>query len=201
MKDKKEKNGKTVNFFENKENIEENKENIEENKENIEENKENDLINSLEIKLKKSQEQLIELQLENHEEITKLNNRLNNEIEKSRKFSLEKIIIEFLLIIDNIERASSVIKEKKENFYLEIVKKINFILSLSDEILNEFNVLKINEKNVLFNPDIHQAMSVNYNDEVEKDNHILDVMQSGYVLHKSRLLRPAMVVVSKFKNN
>ncbi|WP_295164541.1 nucleotide exchange factor GrpE [uncultured Buchnera sp.] len=194
MKDKKEKNGKTVNFFENKENIEE-------NKENIEENKENDLINSLEIKLKKSQEQLIELQLENHEEITKLNNRLNNEIEKSRKFSLEKIIIEFLLIIDNIERASSVIKEKKENFYLEIVKKINFILSLSDEILNEFNVLKINEKNVLFNPDIHQAMSVNYNDEVEKDNHILDVMQSGYVLHKSRLLRPAMVVVSKFKNN
>lgn len=193
MENKKEKHEKTINIFEKKENIEEN---IEEN--NIEEN---DLINSLEIKLKESQEQLIELQLENHEEITKLNNRLNNEIEKSRKFSLEKIIIEFLLIIDNVERASSVIKENKENFYLEIIKKINFILSLSDEILNEFNVLKINEKNVLFNPDIHQAMSVSYNNEIKKDNHVLDIMQSGYILHKSRLLRPAMVVVSKSKNN
>ncbi|QCI24894.1 nucleotide exchange factor GrpE [Buchnera aphidicola (Rhopalosiphum padi)] len=189
MENKKEKHEKTVNIFEKKENIEKN---------NIEEN---DLINSLEIKLKESQEQLIELQLENHEEITKLNNRLNNEIEKSRKFSLEKIIIEFLLIIDNVERASSVIKENKENFYLEIIKKINFILSLSDEILNEFNVLKINEKNVLFNPDIHQAMSVSYNNEIKKDNHVLDIMQSGYILHKSRLLRPAMVVVSTYKNN
>ncbi|AWI49700.1 nucleotide exchange factor GrpE [Buchnera aphidicola] len=160
----------------------------------------NKIIDLLEIKLKKSQEKIINMQLKNHEEILKLNYRLNSDIEKSRKFSLEKVIIEFLPIIDNIERALSVIKDKKEAFYLEIINKMNFIFSLLEEILSEFNVSKINEKKISFDPEIHQAMSINYNDEIE-DNHVVDVMQSGYMLHKARLLRPAMVIVSKRKNN
>ncbi|AYN24806.1 nucleotide exchange factor GrpE [Buchnera aphidicola] len=187
MKNKKDKNEKTVNDFKK-----------EEKKENLEQIEKNNLITSLEVDLKEYQEQIINLQLKNHEETIKLNNRLNNEIEKFRKFSLEKLIIEFLPIIDNIERALNIIKEKREEFYLEIIKKLNFISSLLDEILTEFNISKINDNNVLFDPEIHQAMSIDYNDKIQ-DNHVVDIMQSGYILHESRLLRPAMVIVSKSK--
>jgi len=155
-------------------------------------------INSLEKKIKENEEKIVKLQLSNNEEIINLNKRLYKEIEKSKKFALEKLIIEFLPVIDNIERALNAIKEKKEKYYLEIIEKINFIFSLLQEVLNEFNVSKINQKNILFNPDIHQAMSIHYTNEIQ-DNYIFNIMQSGYILHKTRLLRPAMVIVSKNK--
>lgn len=160
----------------------------------------NEVTRSLEKKSEKYQEEIIKLQLKYQEEITKLNNRLNIEIEKHRKFSLEKIIIDFLLIIDNIERALNIAKEKKEEIFLEIFKKIKFVSFLLENILSEFKISKINEKNVLFNPDIHQAMSISYTDEIQY-NHIVNIMQPGYILFDSRLLRPAMVIVSKGKKN
>ncbi|CAL4321985.1 nucleotide exchange factor GrpE [Buchnera aphidicola] len=157
-------------------------------------------ISSLEIELKKIQEKVMILEIENNNEIKKLHNRLNSEIEKSRKFCLEKILIEFLPIIDNVERALTIIKEKKENIYLDILNKIVFISSLFNEILSEFNISKIKKKNVLFNPEIHQAMSVLQTND-HKPNQVIDIMQSGYILNECRLLRPAMVVVSKNKDN
>ena len=179
--------------------------NISKTKINTEGNSDSNLIknnftSSLEIELKKVQEKIMMLEIENNNEITKLHNRLNSEIEKSRKFCLEKILIEFLPIIDNIERALTIIKEKKEKIYLDIINKIVFISSLLNEILSEFNISKINKKNVLFNPEIHQAMSVlQTNDQLP--NQVIDIMQSGYILNECRLLRPAMVIVSQNKDN
>ena len=46
-----------------------------------------------------------------------------------------------------------------------------------------------------FNPELHQAMSMIETDDVEP-NHVVNVMQKGYILNE-RLLRPAMVVVAK----
>lgn len=190
MIDKKE-NNKEINISETKKNMEQN---------SIKNFVKDNFLSSLEIELKKIQEHIIILEADNNKEIIKLHNRLNTEIEKSRKFCLEKILIEFLPIIDNIERASSIIEEKKEDIYLEITNKIKFISSLLNEILSEFNISKINEKNVLFNPDIHQAMSILHTSN-QQPNQVVDIMQSGYILNESRLLRPAMVIVSQSKGN
>lgn len=53
----------------------------------------------------------------------------------------------------------------------------------------------LKKKNVAFNPEVHQAMTLIDSPEHEA-NHVVDVMQKGYTLN-GRLLRPAMVVVSK----
>lgn len=44
-------------------------------------------------------------------------------------------------------------------------------------------------------PEVHQAMTLIDSPEHES-NHVVDVMQKGYTLN-GRLLRPAMVIVSK----
>ncbi|BAB12962.1 nucleotide exchange factor GrpE [Buchnera aphidicola str. APS (Acyrthosiphon pisum)] len=158
------------------------------------------LIQFLEIQLKESEEKIIEKEEIVEKEIVLIHNRFNKEIEKSIKFSLEKIIIDFLPIIDNIERALNLIEtiNLKQEKYTEILKKLQFICNLLEKFFYLFNIKKINDTNVLFNPSIHQAMSIHYTNDIIS-NQIVTVMQSGYILHKSRLLRPAMVVVSKEK--
>ncbi|WAI12009.1 MAG: nucleotide exchange factor GrpE [Buchnera aphidicola (Macrosiphum albifrons)] len=153
----------------------------------------------LESQLKESEQKIIELEKTTEKEIMLIFNRLNKEVEKSIKFSLEKLIIDFLPIVDSIERALNLIEisQSKEN-YTEILKKLKFISNLLEKFFNVFSIKKINDINVLFNPSIHQAMSVHYTNEI-KSNQIVTVMQPGYILHESRLLRPAMVIVSKKK--
>jgi molecular chaperone GrpE len=53
----------------------------------------------------------------------------------------------------------------------------------------------VNPENERFNPDFHQAMSMQERDDVEP-NTVVTVVQKGYLLHE-RLIRPAMVIVSK----
>jgi len=157
------------------------------------------LIEFLKIQLKESQEKIIEHEIKNEKEIMTVYNRSNQEIEKSRKFSLEKLIADFLPIFDNIERALNLIKlNKSKEDFIEITKKLEFICDSLKQSLTLFNIKKIDDINVVFNPSIHQAMSVHYTNEMES-NQIVTVMQPGYILHESRLLRPAMVIVSKKK--
>ncbi|QCI17649.1 nucleotide exchange factor GrpE [Buchnera aphidicola (Acyrthosiphon lactucae)] len=151
----------------------------------------------LEVQLKESKEKIIEKEKITEQEIASVYNRLNKEIENSIKFSLEKLIIDFLPIVDNIERAMNLIEttDSKES-YIEIFNKLECIYDLLKKSFILFNIKKIDKINILFNPSIHQAMSVQYTDQLES-NQIVTVMQPGYILHETRLLRPAMVIVSK----
>ncbi|QIQ41284.1 MAG: nucleotide exchange factor GrpE [Buchnera aphidicola (Aphis urticata)] len=158
-------------------------------------NNENHLINTLKNQLKISKEKITEVIVQQNQEALKVTHRLKSEIKKYQKFSLENLIVEFLSIIDNIERAFILIQQKKENIYIEILNNIEKILSLIKNMLIQFNVSKISDIKVAFNPNIHQAISIRCDNTIEP-NIILEVMQSGYIMYNSRLLRPAMVVVS-----
>ena len=63
------------------------------------------------------------------------------------------------------------------------------------QVFDKFNVQEVNPEGEKFNPEHHQAMSIQENAEVEA-NTVLAVMQKGYLLN-DRLVRPAMVLVSK----
>ena len=159
----------------------------------------NNLAEFLELQLKESKEKIIEKEIIAEKEIMSVYNRLNKEIAKAMKFSLEKLIIDFLPVFDNIERALHLMEtsKSKEND-IEILNKLKFVCSLLKKSFVLFNIKKIDDINISFDPSIHQAMSVHYTDEIES-NKIVTVMQPGYVLHESRLLRPAMVIVSTKK--
>ena len=67
-----------------------------------------------------------------------------------------------------------------------------------DQLLQVFeknNVVALEPMGEQFNPELHQAMTMQPSDEVEP-NHVMQVVQKGYQLHE-RLLRPAMVIVAK----
>ena len=63
------------------------------------------------------------------------------------------------------------------------------------DTLRKFNIETLDPAGEPFDPNLHQAMSMVENDDVEP-NSVLAVMQKGYTLN-GRLVRPAMVMVSK----
>jgi molecular chaperone GrpE len=63
------------------------------------------------------------------------------------------------------------------------------------ECFSQFNIEVVEPHGEPFDPELHQAMSIQENAEVEPKS-VIAVMQKGYTLH-GRVIRPAMVIVSK----
>lgn len=107
---------------------------------------------------------------------------------------MEKFANELLPVIDSLERALEV--SNKENPELaSMVEGIELTLKSLLDAVRKFGVEVVGDTHVPFNPDVHQAMSMIESADVAP-NHVIMVMQRGYTLN-GRLLRPAMVAVSK----
>ena len=107
-----------------------------------------------------------------------------------------------MAILDNLQRAKEAIKndEKlKVNKDLErFIDNINIIEKDLISIFERNNIKKIESQNKKFDPNFHQAMSEVEDDKVDPGTILLEI-QAGYLLGE-RLLRPALVSVSKRKN-
>lgn len=119
--------------------------------------------------------------------------RTQREINDFKKFANESIFRQLLSVVDNLERAISAAQENSEESALfEGVK-----LTHKDiiKLFETFNVKSVKAENEPFDPNFHQAVTQEENDEFP-DNTVTTVLQKGYLL-QDRLIRPAMVVVSK----
>ena len=76
----------------------------------------------------------------------------------------------------------------------EFLTGFNMIYKKLIEILDNYKVEVINQKDIEFDPSIHQAVATEHVDGVN-ENQVLDILQKGYK-YKDKLLRPAMVKVS-----
>lgn len=124
--------------------------------------------------------------------------RADQEIDKARKFALEKFAKELLNVVDNLERATLAADAENEAIKpllegIELTQK-SFITTFENAGLKV-----IDPQGESFNPEQHQAMSMQETDEVPP-NTVIAVMQKGYLLNE-RLLRPAMVMVSRSSAN
>jgi molecular chaperone GrpE len=72
---------------------------------------------------------------------------------------------------------------------------IELTLKMLVQVMEKFNIEEIDPKGAPFDPTRHQAMTMQENQELPP-NTVVAVMQKGYALNE-RLLRPAMVIVSK----
>lgn len=137
--------------------------------------------------------QLKEEVLRSQAEVQNVRRRAEADVEKAHKFSTEKFARELLNVVDNLERAlamtpdDEVVKPFLEG--IEMTQK-SFI-----DTLEKFKVEQINPEGHPFDPELHQAISMVEAPDAEP-NTVLNVVQKGYTNH-GRLLRPAMVVVSK----
>jgi molecular chaperone GrpE len=123
--------------------------------------------------------------------------RKQREIDEFRKFANETVFKQFLSVVDNLERAIvSAETNKDPDSLLEGVKMTHKEIL---KVFQDFNVKTVKAENQSFDPNFHQAVTQKETDEVP-ENTITDVLQTGYLLH-DRLIRPAMVVVSKSTGN
>ncbi|QJC38295.1 nucleotide exchange factor GrpE [Enterobacteriaceae endosymbiont of Donacia marginata] len=148
-------------------------------------------------KLKKYKNDIWDLKLRSQAEIENIRHRSLLEIEKAYKFSLEKFINELLPVIDNLERAINLKIIQKNKINSSIIEGIKLTLKSLLILIKKFGVSIIDEINIPFDPSKHQAMSLIESDII-KENYIIEILQKGYFLN-NRLLRPAMVIVSKIK--
>lgn len=119
--------------------------------------------------------------------------RKQREIDDFKKFANESVFRQFLSVVDNLERAIQSAEENKDDAGLLEGVKLTHKEIL--KLFETFNVKLIDAENQPFDPNFHQAVTQEANAEVP-DNTVVTVLQKGYLLH-DRLIRPAMVVVSK----
>ena len=120
--------------------------------------------------------------------------RAEQDVEKARKFALEQFARELLPVVDNLERALEATAGQGEEVK-PITDGVELTLKSFTDALVKFNVAVVDPQGEPFDPNLHQAMSMVENNDVEP-NSVIAVMQKGYTLN-GRLLRPAMVMVSK----
>ena len=119
--------------------------------------------------------------------------RVQRDVENARKFALEKFVGELLPIMDNLERAMAAAGE--EEAVKPVLEGVELTYKTFVDTLAKFNVTQIDPVGEPFDANFHQAMTMVPNPDMEP-NSVMDVMQKGYTLNE-RLVRPAMVVVSK----
>ncbi len=179
---------------------EDNEDNInsENNDENVEpESGEEDIQETEEDILKEEIKTLKEEKIRVLAEMENLRKRFEREKIDSIKYGSVNFARDILSPGDNLERALSVINEGEEHSQ-SIKNLIDGLLMVKKELstaLEKHGITKIDSLNKKFDPNLHQAMM-----EVENNNHdegvVVQEIQTGYVMH-DRLLRPAMVAVSK----
>ena len=120
--------------------------------------------------------------------------RAEQDVEKARKFALERFCNELLPVVDNLERALEA-AEGEEEILKPIAEGVELTLKSFLDALQKFSIEPVSPQGEPFDPQLHQAMTMVENGEVEP-NTVIAVMQKGYTLN-GRLVRPAMVMVSK----
>lgn len=119
--------------------------------------------------------------------------RMARDVEKSRKFALERMMKDLLQVRDSLERGLQVDDESATVEGLKEGKSLT--LKVLNKVMQDHGLEVIDPKGEPFNPELHEAMTMAPNGDVE-ENTVIEVLQKGFRLH-DRLIRPAMVVVSK----
>lgn len=127
-------------------------------------------------------------------EMENVRRRSAQDVEKARKFALEKFANELLPVIDSLERALEHTNQDTDDLKA-LYEGVELTLKSLLNAAEKFGVLVIDPQGEPFDPNKHQAMSMVESDEVAP-NAVLAVMMKGYELN-GRVLRPAMVMVAK----
>jgi molecular chaperone GrpE len=121
--------------------------------------------------------------------------RAQEDISKAGKFAVERFAGELLAVKDSLEAALA-----SENQSAEHLKEgVEVTLRQLTATFEKSRLIDINPLGEKFDPHKHQAISqIEAPDDSTEANTVLTVLQKGYTLH-DRVIRPALVVVSKAK--
>ncbi len=139
-----------------------------------------------------AQEQVLRTQAE----MQNLRRRMERDLENAHKYGVEKLVGELLPVVDDLERAIAAGKtDDEQSDTSALLEGVQLTLKNFSAVLTRFKVEPVDPHGQPFDPELHQAMSMVPNPDVEP-NTVIEVFQKGYTLN-GRLVRPAMVVVAK----
>ena len=155
----------------------------------------------LEVKLKAAEhkaEEYYDRLLRASAEFDNYKKRTTREMREVVRYANEKLFKELLFVVDNLDRAIESARQDGPDDD-PLLEGVRLTLNEIEKIFERHNVKPIKAIGEPFDPNFHQAMMQEETEE-EPANTVIREMQRGYVLH-DRLLRPAMVVVSKAKSD
>ena len=120
--------------------------------------------------------------------------RAQRDVENAHKFALEKFANDLLPVVDTLERALDA-QSGDEEAAKAMREGVELTLKMLLDALKKHGVEQLDPVGEPFNPQEHEAMSMQPNPDMEP-NTVMAVLQKGYSLN-GRLVRPAMVIVSK----
>lgn len=129
-----------------------------------------------------------------HAEIDNLKRRHAQELEKAHKYALDKFVAELLGVWDSLELGNAAAQDESADVG-KLREGTELTLKMLSDVMSKFGVEQHDPEGQPFNPELHQAMSMQPRDDVEP-NTVVAVIQKGYSLN-GRLVRPAMVMVSR----
>jgi len=115
--------------------------------------------------------------------------------EDARKFAIEDFVRELLPVKDSLEQGLEAATDDAGDRTEALQQGIRLTLRLWGKVLTNSGVEEINPVGQHFDPNFHQAMSIQHAPGVPP-NTVLEVAQKGYVLN-GRLIRPARVIVAE----
>ncbi len=122
-----------------------------------------------------------------------LRKRHTRDLEKAHKYGADEFVKAMLPVKDSLEMGIQVAVDATD--VAAIAEGMQLTEKMFTDALEKIGVTVLDPVGEKLNPEHHQAMSMLPSDEHEP-NTIMNVMQKGYLLNE-RLMRPAMVVVSK----
>ena len=145
--------------------------------------------------LKEESKKNFDLYLRSQADIENIKKRNKKDKEDWIRYSNETLIKEMLPVIDNLEKAIS--HSQDENSFDALKEGVKLTLKGFIDTLAKSGLEEVKAQGEPFDPSYHQAVSQQEDNDVEVGV-ILEELQRGYTLNE-RLIRPAMVVISKGK--
>ena len=151
-------------------------------------------VQELEAQLAETAKKEQDLLLRTRAEIDNIRRRTEQDVEKAHKFALEKFAKDILNTIDNLERALATPANIEDESIKALFNGVELTLKELLATVARFGVEPVGVVGEVFNPDLHQAISMQPMEGFET-NQITTVLQKGYLLN-GRVIRPAMVMVA-----
>ena len=151
-------------------------------------------VQELEAQLAETAKKEQDLLLRTRAEIDNIRRRTEQDVEKAHKFALEKFAKDILNTIDNLERALAPPANTEDETVKALFDGVELTLKELLATVARFGVEPVGVVGEVFNPDLHQAISMQPMEGFET-NQITTVLQKGYLLN-GRVIRPAMVMVA-----
>jgi molecular chaperone GrpE len=119
-----------------------------------------------------------------------LERKTKSDIENGVNIQIDKFMVSFLQIYDDLIRAKNVLANEKIN-----VEGLEGILRNMDSLLAQYDIVPIDSLGEIFNPNLHEAISIIEDETLDEDT-ITKEIRKGYISH-NKIIRPAIVEISK----